>query len=629
MSIVAGCIGGDKRIELEQVVGDIYKYDRFDSYSDVKEQHACCFLEITNESIGEVMPYVSADKQYLINGDVIIDNRKELLVKLDLEESVSDSTIALRAYIKWDIKFVDHLIGEYALVIHDYVKDRTVILRDHVGRKPFYYSLDEGRLFYSTLTKPIREYLDNKVTVSDEYVADFLTIPAVSHEVVQGKCIYNEILVLIPGHYGIFENQKLTVHNYWEPLKMKPIKFKTDDEYLEAFNKLFDEAVECRLRSKGNVGIMLSSGLDSTAVAAVASDKLETLYAYTSYVEETPNKDKKNGFINDERGLIKPLVDNQKSIKWKATNYNNRYVNDDLEDNLEALEQPYKFFINTQWLTEIYKESLADNCLVMLDGQFGNSTISFGTYIDYLDDLFYGLKWVTLIKESHTYAKRLGGSSKRFVKYLIKRWLGQRFNKNGIIDLGKFTLASPELVMSTKSIARLNNIGYNGEKRVDLKGYRSVFFDTAVFNHIGSNTYKSLHKYGMISRDATSDKRIIEFCFRIPYKQFCLNGIDRALVRRSMEGRLPDTIRLNERIKGIQGANWIQRLKPHWNDIISDIETGLEESNISHYINIKKVKALIKNNYILVDGGYVAAEVQQLVTLTTFMTWLKEHEEVN
>ena len=43
-----------------------------------------------------------------------------------------------------------------------------------------------------------------------------------------------------------------------------------------------------------------------------------------------------------------------------------------------------------------------------------------------------------------------------------------------------------------------------------------------------------------------------------------MNGIDRALIRRSTENILPDEIRLNQKIRGIQAADWIHRMVPHW-----------------------------------------------------------------
>ena len=91
-----------------------------------------------------------------------------------------------------------------------------------------------------------------------------------------------------------------------------------------------------------------------------------------------------------------------------------------------------------------------------------------------------------------------------------------------------------------------------------------------VFHWNASNTLASKLSlnYSLWKRDPTNDIRVIRFCLSLPEEQYVQNGIDRALIRRSTENLLPDEIRLNQRIRGVQGADWVHRMIPYWNQFV-------------------------------------------------------------
>ena len=65
--------------------------------------------------------------------------------------------------------------------------------------------------------------------------------------------------------------------------------------------------------------------------------------------------------------------------------------------------------------------------------------------------------------------------------------------------------------------------------------------------------------------------RVIRFCLSVPEDQYVQNGFDRSLIRRSTENYLPDKVRLNQRIHGVQGADWVHRMIPHWDMFVDEV----------------------------------------------------------
>ena len=123
-----------------------------------------------------------------------------------------------------------------------------------------------------------------------------------------------------------------------------------------------------------------------------------------------------------------------------------------------------------------------------------------------------------------------------------------------------------------------------------------------VFSHLSQVDTKWALAYGVIKRDPTRDKRVIEYLMTLPSNMFVKDGIERYLIRKSMEGRLPDSIRMNINRRGLQAADYMQRLEPYLQNIKEEIIQALNSNEIQKYIDIDKIKAnmdklnLDKNN---------------------------------
>jgi asparagine synthase (glutamine-hydrolysing) len=93
-------------------------------------------------------------------------------------------------------------------------------------------------------------------------------------------------------------------------------------------------------------------------------------------------------------------------------------------------------------------------------------------------------------------------------------------------------------------------------------------------------------RYAVWSHDPTNDLRVIRFCLATPMEQFVHNGMDRALIRRSTKGWLPDAIRLNQRTKGIQAADSIHRMQRDWPQFIDELDRLTRDSRMQDIMNM-------------------------------------------
>jgi hypothetical protein len=115
------------------------------------------------------------------------------------------------------------------------------------------------------------------------------------------------------------------------------------------------------------------------------------------------------------------------------------------------------------------------------------------------------------------------------------------------------------------------------------------------FHWNASNTLstKLSLKYGLWKRDPTNDIRVIKYCLSLPEEQYVQNGMDRALIRRATDKLLPDRVRLNQRIKGVQGVDWVHRMLPRWEAFTDELSEMSEDQLFMQYVDGKVVRTAL------------------------------------
>lgn len=201
-----------------------------------------------------------------------IDNRHDLRAQLEpswpwLADDISDAALALAAYLRWDEDSAARLIGDFAYVIWDDVRRALVCARDFLGQQPLFYH--ETAAFILVASEPRAILDDPRVprTVNEDVVAEHLTGALRS----VGATINAAVRRLPPAHVLVADKDRSRIHEFWNFDPAHEVRYRRPDDYGEHFLELLTQSVDCRLESSSGAALFLSGGLDSSAVAAVAT----------------------------------------------------------------------------------------------------------------------------------------------------------------------------------------------------------------------------------------------------------------------------------------------------------------------------------------------------------------------
>lgn len=633
----------------KSMIKQIKKY-KIDTYEYIHNKNAfigCGIQYITAESSREKLPFHDDECKIILTADAIIDNRKELIEKFQLKNKVddfNDSEYILMAYKKWGKDCPKYLVGDFAFAIWDYEKQRLFCARDHVGKRTFYYSYDKKRIVFSTLIKPILEIMKEK-ELNEKWIAQNLGIVGVLSSAEVEETMYKNIFQLPPSTCMIIDSNKIRFEKYWNPEKdIKTLKLSCDKEYEESFKKVFMEAVRCRVRSKEEVGIMLSSGLDSTSVGALAAKCLKeenkVLKSFTSIPLKENNNITVNGRnINESEG-VQLLVEKSKNIEPKYFEFRELSPLTSFQENSEMLEMPFKAIENMFWYIGLAQEASKSGCKVLLDGQFGNSTISYGDYDTNLLTLIKHGNLLQIIKEIKGIKEKYKLTNKRCIKSILQLITPYKIRKIQFLNIYKdfdkyeWTTINRNLinkwnideVLKKKKLAMLPSPYY------DWRAVRKLIVNPLTLSHIAEYEVKVGLMTGLIKRDPTRDKRVIELILSFPSEQFVRNGEERYLVKRVMTNLVPDEILNNKLLRGIQAADWVERLRGSWRDTYINLVNMMNDSISKYYFDETKINKYMQKFKVL-PFDYTENDKYELRTLLSayiFYSYIrKSYKEKN
>jgi asparagine synthase (glutamine-hydrolysing) len=226
----------------------------------------------TPESRLEKQPYVS-DREDLLCFDGRLDNRRELIAALQHELTGDDSDVALvmLAYLRWGMDFLQHLIGDFVLSLWDSRAQTLLLARDVAGVRDLYYHMSFERVMWSSDLAALLDLCGVELEIDDDYVAAHLARLAES-----GQTPFKHIKAVAAAHVVTIKQGRAESTRYWGLNLENRIRYKSDAEYEEHFRYLFREAVQCRLRSQTPIWCDLSGGLDSSSIACMAHQLIES-----------------------------------------------------------------------------------------------------------------------------------------------------------------------------------------------------------------------------------------------------------------------------------------------------------------------------------------------------------------
>ncbi len=208
------------------------------------------------------------------NGEIY--NHQELRAELTRAGfsfcSQSDTEVLLGAYQQWGIDCLAHLNGMFAFSLYDQQKERLFLARDRAGEKPLFYHLFDGTLHFASELKALMVNSDLPRRINLQALDCYLAMGCVPGD----ACILDGFNKLPPAHALVFDlrTDAVKVWRYWQLPELTQeagISLINEAELLEELDTLLEDVVRRQLVADVPVGILLSGGLDSSLVTAMAA----------------------------------------------------------------------------------------------------------------------------------------------------------------------------------------------------------------------------------------------------------------------------------------------------------------------------------------------------------------------
>lgn len=281
-------------------------------------------LRTTWEAETETQP-LTLDGKVWLTADARIDGRNELIAGLEAKLRTklqiphgsnghgsesripNDAELILFAYQAWGEECVKHLIGDFAFAIWDSRTRQLFCARDHFGVKPFYYARAGHTFILSNTLNCVRLHPQVSDRLNEGAIGDFLLF-GFNHEL--STTTFADIQRLPPAHFLEASQSRTYSKRYWTLPIDGNVRYRKASDYVDRFKELLRTTIGDRLRTE-SAGVLMSGGLDSTTVAAVAfesmSSRLESfeLRAYNIFHKE---------LFSDEEGFYSKLVANSLGI---------------------------------------------------------------------------------------------------------------------------------------------------------------------------------------------------------------------------------------------------------------------------------------------------------------------------
>jgi len=477
------------------------------------------------------------------NGEIYnyLEIREELTSLGWMFDGQSDTEVLLKAWAQWGLDALQRMNGMFAFAVFNRVTGELWLVRDRFGVKPLLWGrLPDGGLVFSSSAAAVAELVSADVDLA--YCARGIRYKA--FEVPGSEAPFVGVNAVAAGGWlkiQLADAGLRTTEGQWYDLgkavdaKLSEIVSSSDEELQAQCAYLLEDAVKLRLRSDVPVAVSLSGGLDSTSVAACASQYVEGLTGFTYGSPEA---------VLSEGPLVRDFS--------AATGINAHYIWPSfnatslaqlLERTLMSQEAPFSG-LSVLAQNEVFRTVKASGFKVLLGGQGG-------------DEIFAGYRkfFVVALREAiHGY--RLGDSIR-----LLHSLGTMLFHE------------AAQARMYWQNLARYRQKGFEyqvlswDKPTADLWGGASMSLAGRQIEDIQRWSIPSLLRYedrnsmghGIETRLPFMDYRLVELALALPVRMKIAKGFGKWIARKIVDGKVPDVIRLNRKKRGFDVTqSWIQ-----------------------------------------------------------------------
>ncbi len=549
-------------------------------------------LSIIDTSSGAHQPMFSANRQcaLVFNGEIynFLLLRRELEARGYQFKTTSDSEVILALYAQEGIKAFKRLTGMFAIALYDFSEQTLILVRDRLGEKPLYWSFQNGIFVFASELKGIMESGLIKKEVDMHSLNAYLQFDYVPTP----RSMLSGVYKLEPATILCFKKGAVTKERFWYPPPQ--LLHLNEVNAIEQLDCILHETVSRELVSDVPLGVFLSGGIDSSAIA------------YYAQRESTQPID------TFSIGFDEPSFDESKFAQTVATHLGTHHHEHTIHAK-DALELVPK-------LGDILCEPVADASIIptLLLSQFARQSVTVALGGDGGDELFAGYPTFQADTPYSWYAT-LPVPVRHIVRRAIETLPASHNNFSFSYELKKL-VSSDEPDTVRRHLGWLGSFGAISRSKIAGPTLLSVADSANVFEDIESSlqdfTQQDVHNrllfayarsylmdqvlvkvdrasmyHSLETRSPLLNHAVVDFMFSLPYSLKYRNGTTKYLLKKTLKGKLPEHI-INRKKKGfgIPLAQWLSGpLRSLSEDLLS--KNALSTHGFFNEIEIKRLQS--------------------------------------
>lgn len=479
--------------------------------------------------------------------DARLDNREELEERVGGPKGRPDADLLLALWLREDEDGLRRIAGDFAVAIFDSQKRTLTLARDVTGQRPLFYTQTDFGLAFASMPAGLRP-------ACSDFLADrrALALLAMDSPIEGDESFFERIRSVRQAEVVRFSSDaRLTRNSYWAAPPPPP-DHGDRRALVEEYRHVLDQAVRPRLGPAGStVATHLSGGFDSSSVAATAARLLgnpQAVIGFTSAPAFATPHEREFGFFAEESELAGDV----------AARYGFRHVvvretapiPDIIRSQTTFLQRPVRDPFNGAWWVEIGGRAAAMGATRLLTGELGNLTINAGNLTN-LSEWIRRRRWGTWFNQARAASRRPD-----------VKWRGVLYNSCSRWIPAPVTSALERIFLRRRHSTEVSFVRPEWRHFAKHQRAPNIYAERlAIIHGVDSGNLRkaALAQHGIEESDPFSDRRLIEFAFRIPPDQLYWNGVQRPLMRQALADRLPASL-FEKFGRGLQSGDWAIRL---------------------------------------------------------------------
>ena len=478
------------------------------------------FLDLS----GGMQPLTNEDESVIMvcNGEIFNykELKDELISKGHIFKTKTDVEVIPHMYEEYGLDFPKKLNGQFAIALYDKKMQSVILVRDHVGICPLFYTITDGRVVFASEIKAILEYPGIERRLNLTAVDQLMNYPGV----VSPNTFFKNIFSLKPGHISyIKQEENIKDIEYWDIEYSKDEIDLGEEYYIENLRELLKKAISRRLIADVPIGFYVSGGLDSSVVACyIGKYMLNSYYSFSAELGETD--------IDESRfqELVHECV--------KSKHYKVKVTENEIWDNIQKVIYHAESAVKESYDTAAFLLSglVSDSpAKAVLTGQ-GADEYFYG-YVGYLIDTFRNMQKGRMTKEECELNEKLWGDP--YFQYErnhieIRKTHMKLYSKNVRSEIEDFSAFSDSPI-DVKKVE-----GLSMQKRRSYIDNKLRLSD----HLLGEHGDRMFFSHSVEGRHPFLDRELIDFVMSIPDKYKLRGANEKYILKKAGQGIVPDEI---------------------------------------------------------------------------------------